>query len=77
MDTVLLDCEQEVIDFVNSGRYATIIADPMINELIEDRDNVRYIGLAQYAISSKLYADSTGDYISSNFNQLYEREVGQ
>ena len=76
-DTVLLDCEQEVIDFVNSGRYASVIADPMINELIEAQDDIRYIGLAQYAISSKLYADSTGDYISSSFNQLYEREVGQ
>lgn len=57
----VLKSEDDFINIVNSG-FKTIIADPLIKELIVD-DNVNFISLPWLAISSRLYWDSYPKFI--------------
>jgi|GEM_PF-5736637 len=56
-DSLSLNSESDIRKLVNSGRYHTIIADPLIRQLIREKDSVRFIELPHVAVSSKVCWD--------------------
>jgi nitrogenase molybdenum-iron protein alpha/beta subunit len=64
--TMDLADEQAILDAVQSGRYKTVIADPLLCELVEN-ENVRRVNIAHYAISSKCGTQHDRRYIANNF----------
>ncbi len=70
-----MDWEEEILALVNDEKYRLVIADPLINRLIGKKDSKRHIDLAQYAISSKFFANRAIDYIAGKFNENIGKEV--
>ncbi|WP_349944276.1 nitrogenase component 1 [Lacrimispora sp. BS-2] len=56
-DSLALNSESDIRKLVNSGRYHTIIADPLIRQLIREKERVRFIELPHVAVSSKICWD--------------------
>lgn len=56
-DSLSLNSESDIRKLVNSGRYHTIIADPLIRQLIREKERVRFIELPHVAVSSKVCWD--------------------
>ncbi|MDR1770481.1 MAG: nitrogenase component 1 [Hungatella sp.] len=56
-DSLALNSESDIRKLVNSGRYHTIIADPLIRQLIREKESVRFIELPHVAVSSKVCWD--------------------
>lgn len=56
-DSLELNSESEVRKLVNSGKYHTIIADPLIRQLIREKERIQFINLPHVAVSSKICWD--------------------
>jgi hypothetical protein len=59
---------------INNGRYSTVIADPFMFPLLQDRDK-RFMHHAQYAVSSKLGSAYEVDFIGHKFEKWYENNL--
>ncbi len=68
-----LDCEQAVYDAVNDPGFRTVVADPMICSLVENKSEKTCIDIAHWAVSSKLRTQYEIPYISRNFNNIIEK----
>lgn len=74
-DDLVLCCEEDIFNTINDSRYSLIITDPLINALANGKRNVRFVDMAQYAISSKYYTHCNIDYISKNFNKNFMKKI--
>lgn len=72
-DEIELDCEQAIYDAVNDPGYKTVIADPLICSLVENKYEKQCIDISHYAVSSKLRTQYEIPYISKNFNKIMEK----
>ncbi len=67
-----LFCESEIIEAVNSNNYKTIIADPLILDLIEN-PKIKKVPIPHYVVSSKLYKNKKLNLIGENFENFLEK----
>lgn len=50
-----LSGESELVNLINSGKYTTVIGDPLIEELIFENTKITFLGIPHVALSSKLH----------------------
>ncbi len=72
---IILDCEQSIYEAVNHPRYKTVVADPLICDLVENKEEKNCVDIAHYAVSSKLFTQYEVPYISKKFNTFIEKRV--
>lgn len=63
-DTLDFADEQTILDALNSGKYNTLIADPLICQIAPE--NMRCIAVAQYSVSSKVCPITSKKYVGTN-----------
>ncbi|MBE7720532.1 MAG: oxidoreductase [Lacrimispora celerecrescens] len=56
-DSLALNSESDIRKLVNSGKYHTIIADPLIRQLIREKEKIQFMDLPHVAVSSKVCWD--------------------
>jgi len=67
-----LESEREITNEINSGKYRMIIADPFMEQLMEEGNKSVFLKNALYAVSSKVCGDETPDMIGADFNTWYK-----
>lgn len=65
--------ERSIKKAVNDDRIKTIIADPLIEELIKNKNEKEFIPFSQYAVSSKIGLKSKINITGKNFNSWRRR----
>lgn len=70
LGTVRFENEQAVYDAVNDPKYGTIVADPLINRLVEDGKSKKLVDIAHYSVSSKHGGGDETLYISKYLNYI-------
>ncbi len=65
--------EQSIIDAVNNGKHAAVVADPLILALIGD-PSIERIPVAHFAVSGKTGAKYEARYIASCFDKSFYKE---
>ena len=69
-DTIRFESEQAVYDAVNDPKYTMIVADPLINRLVEDKKSKKLVDIAHYSVSSKYGGENETLYISKYLNYI-------
>ncbi len=64
--------EDEIIEAVNSNKYKTVIADPLILDLIKN-PNTKKVAIPHYVVSSKLYKNKKLNLIGENLEDFLEK----
>ncbi len=70
LSTIRFESEQAVYDAVNDAKYGMIVADPLINRLVEDRKSKKLVDIAHYSVSSKCGGENETLYISKYLNYI-------
>jgi len=69
-ECLALNSEQEIRQAVNSGNYHTVIADPLIKQLIRTDTDVKFVDFSHVAVSSKICWDHAPEIIGKKFNLI-------
>ncbi|MBE5880498.1 MAG: oxidoreductase [Lachnospiraceae bacterium] len=70
---VLLECEKDIIEEMNSGNYKIIIADPFMKQLMKEDNFATFAENALYAVSSKICAEETPLLMGEHFNKWWKK----
>ena len=56
------------MDQLNNGQEQIIVADPLLEQLIRDKDEKNFFALPHVAVSSKLYWDQVPQYLGDEMD---------
>lgn len=71
---VYLKSEKDLLNLLRSGRYQTIIGDPLLAD-IPDTGNLHHIKLVHPAVSGNLHWNDVPEYLSDEFDRLIQQAI--
>lgn len=62
--------EEKLIDLIDSGKYTTLVGDPLFEDLLAEDSDMKVVKLPHVALSSKLYWDEMPRLLSNEMDAL-------
>lgn len=69
--------EEMLIELIDSGKYTTLIGDPLFGDLLVEDSDIKLVRLPHVALSSKLYWDKMPRLISEEMSLFLDEIVGE
>ena len=60
--------EEKLIELLDSGKYTTLVGDPLFEDLLAEDSKIKVVKLPHVAVSSKLYWDEMPRLLSSEMD---------
>ncbi len=67
--------EEKLIQVINSGKYTTLIGDPLLEELCYESTNLDFIKIPHVALSSKLYWNNMPCLLGEDMELIIEKII--